>query len=103
MPFESKSNFAPRRLPQDKFCSVSPNAVSSLLLEKGDVLMVGSFSGLTICHAAALIADKHSGGGGCSGRNRPTVYVCVGDRTDAQREALQETTAALGCKSRRRQ
>ncbi|XP_075889163.1 putative methyltransferase NSUN7 isoform X2 [Nelusetta ayraudi] len=82
---------------QDKFCSVSPNAVSSLLLEKGDVLMVGSFSGLTICHTAALIADKQSGGG--SGRSRPTVYVCVGDRTDAQREALQETTAALGCKN----
>lgn len=102
MPYCIKVKLVPRRLPQDKFCSVSPNAVSSLMLEKGDVLMVGSFSGLTICHAAALIADKHSGGG-CGGRSRPTVYVCVGDRTDAQREALQETTAALGCKSRRRQ
>lgn len=98
MLFVSKSNFFPRRLPQDKFCSVSPNAVSSLLLDQGDVLMVGSFSSLTICHTASLIADKSSGGG--SGRSRPTVYVCVGDRTDAQREALQETTAALGCKSR---
>lgn len=70
--------------------------MSSLLVEKGDVLMVGSFSGLTISHTASLIADKNTAGG----RNKPMVYVCVGDRTDAQREALLDTTAAMGCKSR---
>lgn len=79
---------------------MSPNTVASLLLERGDVLMVGSFSGLTICHTASLIAEKQSGDD--NGPDRSTVFVCVGDRTEAQREALQETAAALGCKSKRR-
>lgn len=81
---------------QDKICTLAPNTVSSLLVEKGDVLMVGSFSGLTVSHTASLIADKNTAGG----RNKPTVYVCVGDRTDAQRDVLLDATVAMGCKSR---
>lgn len=59
--------------------------------------MVGCFSGLTVSHTASLIAEKHKSN---STNNKPTVYVCVSDRTDAQREELQQAVTAMGCKSR---
>ncbi|XP_035524639.1 putative methyltransferase NSUN7 isoform X1 [Morone saxatilis] len=80
---------------QDKSCSLGPNAVCSLLPEEGGVLMVGCFSGLTVSHTASLIAEKHK----AEGNNQPTLYVCVSDRTDAQREELQQAVTAMGCKN----
>ncbi|XP_041800623.1 putative methyltransferase NSUN7 [Chelmon rostratus] len=80
---------------QDKSCGLGPNAVCSLLPEDGDVLMVGSFSGLTVSHTASLIAAKHE----ANGKNQPTVYVCVGDCTSGQREELQQIVTAMGCKN----
>ncbi|XP_037635167.1 putative methyltransferase NSUN7 isoform X1 [Sebastes umbrosus] len=80
---------------QDKSCSLGPNAVCSLLPEEGDVLMLGLFSGFTVSHAASLIAEKHKG----NGNVQPTVYVCVGDHTDAQKEKLQWAVTAMGCKN----
>ncbi|XP_056239677.1 putative methyltransferase NSUN7 [Seriola aureovittata] len=80
---------------QDKSCSLGPKAVCSVLPEEGDVLMVGCFSDLTVCHIASLIAEKHK----TNCKNLPTVYVCVSDRTDAQREDLQQAISAMGCKN----
>lgn len=70
----------------------------SVLPEEGDVLMVGCFSGLTVSHTASLIAEKHK----ANSNNQPTVYVCVSDRTVAQREDLQRAVSDMGCKSRHR-
>ncbi|XP_068570814.1 putative methyltransferase NSUN7 isoform X2 [Cebidichthys violaceus] len=80
---------------QDKSCSLGPNAVCSLLPEEGDVLMLGCFSGLTVSHTASLIAEKHK----ANSNVQPTVYVCVSDRTNAQREELQQAVAAMGSKN----
>lgn len=80
---------------QDRSCSLGPNAVCSLLPEDGDVLMVGSFSGLTVSHTAALIAGKYNS----NSNNQPTVYVCVSDCTDAQSAELELTVSAMGCKN----
>lgn len=68
-----------------------------MLPEDGDVLVVGSFSGLTVSHAASLIAEKQKSN---SGNDLPLVYVCVSDRTKAQREELQHSIFSMGCKSR---
>ncbi|XP_018554990.1 putative methyltransferase NSUN7 [Lates calcarifer] len=80
---------------QDKSCSLGPNAMCSVSPEEGDVLMVGCFSGLTVAHTASLIAEKHK----ANSKSQPTVYVCVSDRTDAQREDLQKAVSAMGCKN----
>ncbi|KAM7389730.1 hypothetical protein PAMP_023690 [Pampus punctatissimus] len=80
---------------QDKSCSVGPNSVRSLLPGDGDVLMVGCFSGLTVSHTASIIAKKHK----ANSNGRSTVYVCVSDRTDAQREELQRVVTLMGCKN----
>ncbi|XP_034739000.1 putative methyltransferase NSUN7 isoform X1 [Etheostoma cragini] len=80
---------------QDKSCNLGPNAVCSLLPEEGDVLMVGFFSGLTVSHTASLIAEKHK----ANSNDQPTVYICVSDRTNAEREELQQTATAMGCKN----
>ncbi|KAM4554874.1 putative methyltransferase NSUN7 [Odontesthes bonariensis] len=80
---------------QDKSCSLGPNAACSLLADVGDVLMAGSFSGLTVSHVASLIAQKHK----ANNNNQPSVYVCVSDHTDAQREELQRTVSTIGCKN----
>ncbi|XP_030595490.1 putative methyltransferase NSUN7 [Archocentrus centrarchus] len=78
---------------QDKSCSLGPNAVCSLLPEEGHVLMVGSFSGLTVSHTASLIAEKYK----ANSSNQPQVYVCVNNYTEAQREELELTVSAMGC------
>ncbi|KAM7417694.1 hypothetical protein PAMA_017374 [Pampus argenteus] len=80
---------------QDKYCSVGPNSVRSLLPDDGDVLMVGCFSGLTVSHTASIIAEKHK----ANSNGRSTVYVCISDRTDAQREELQRVVTLMGCKN----
>ncbi|XP_060935160.1 putative methyltransferase NSUN7 [Limanda limanda] len=81
---------------QDKSCCLGPNAACSVLPEEGDVLMAGCFSGLTVSHTASLIAEKHKAN---NSNKQPTVYVCVSDRTDAQREDLQRIVSAMGCKN----
>lgn len=81
---------------QDKTCSLGPQAVFSLLPDDADVLLVGHFSGLTLSHTAALIAQKDLP----HGAQQPTVYACVSDHTEAQRAELQQTMTAMGCKSR---
>lgn len=58
--------------------------------------MVGCFSGLTVSHMASLIAEKHQ----TNGDHQPTVFACVNDRTNAQKEELQQTVTTMGCKSR---
>lgn len=58
--------------------------------------MVGCFSGLTISHMASLISEKHQ----ANDNDQPQVYACVSDRTNRQREELQQTVTAMGCKSR---
>ncbi|XP_051917585.1 putative methyltransferase NSUN7 [Hippocampus zosterae] len=40
---------------QDKSCSLAPKVAISLLPDDGDVLLVGTFSGLTVSHTASLI------------------------------------------------
>ncbi|XP_019934940.2 putative methyltransferase NSUN7 isoform X1 [Paralichthys olivaceus] len=80
---------------QDKSCCLGPYVACSVLPEEGDVLMVGCFSGLTVSHTVSLIAEKHK----ANSNNQPTVYVCVSNCTDAQRENLQQTVSAMGCKN----
>ncbi|XP_029703253.1 putative methyltransferase NSUN7 [Takifugu rubripes] len=80
---------------QDKSCSLGPQAVFSLLPDDADVLLVGHFSGLTLSHTAALIAQKDLP----YGAQQPTVYACVSDHTEAQRAELQQTMTAMGCKN----
>uniref|UniRef100_A0A672YMQ9 NOP2/Sun RNA methyltransferase family member 7 n=1 Tax=Sphaeramia orbicularis TaxID=375764 RepID=A0A672YMQ9_9TELE len=80
---------------QDKFCSLGPVAVCSLLPEEGDVLMAGCFSGFTVSRTASLIALKQKAN--CC--DQSTVFVCVGDRTDTQTEELQLTITKMGCKN----
>lgn len=58
--------------------------------------MVGCFSGLTVSHMASLIVEKHQS----INSNQPTVYVCVSNCTDAQREELQHTISSMGCNSK---
>ncbi|XP_036798750.1 putative methyltransferase NSUN7 isoform X1 [Oncorhynchus mykiss] len=79
---------------QDKWCSVGPCVVRSLLLPDGDVLMAGSSSGLTISHTASLVTH-----GNAHGNSQSKVFVCVGDRPPAQREELQEVLANMACKN----
>ncbi|XP_028272400.1 putative methyltransferase NSUN7 [Parambassis ranga] len=80
---------------QDRSRILGPIAVCSLLPEEGDVLMVGCFSGLTVSHTASLILGKHK----ANSNYQPTVYVCVSHCTDSQREELQLTVSAMGCKN----
>uniref|UniRef100_A0A8C6U1V1 NOP2/Sun RNA methyltransferase family member 7 n=1 Tax=Neogobius melanostomus TaxID=47308 RepID=A0A8C6U1V1_9GOBI len=82
---------------QDKACCVGPNAACRLLQEakNGDVLMAGCFSGLTVSHTASLISLKQKS----AGNDKSTVFMCVGDRTEAQRENLQRVVNTMGCKN----
>ncbi|XP_071373429.1 putative methyltransferase NSUN7 [Centroberyx affinis] len=84
-----------RLIIQDKSCILGPNAVCSLISGEGDVLMVGCFSGLTVSHTASLIAVNHK----ANSKDQSKVYVCVSDRTAAQREELQDVITNMGCKN----
>ncbi|XP_077388524.1 putative methyltransferase NSUN7 isoform X2 [Festucalex cinctus] len=79
---------------QDKSCSLAPNVAISLLPHDGDVLIVGSFSGYTVSHVASLIQEKHK-----ANDNKSRVLACVSGLTDAQREAMQQVIAHMGCKN----
>ncbi|XP_077433868.1 putative methyltransferase NSUN7 [Vanacampus margaritifer] len=78
---------------QDKSCSLAPNVAISLLPDDGDVLIVGSFSALTVSHMASLIQEKHKA------NDKSKVLACVSGLTDAQREAMQQAIVLMGCKN----
>lgn len=67
-----------------------------LLPDSADVLLAGRFSGLSVSHAAALIARRSHP----FSSHQSRVYVCVSDHTAAQQAELQQTVTAMGCKSR---
>lgn len=64
---------------QDRSVSVAVSVIRPLLYENGDVLLVGSFSSLTVAHVAVVAAAR-------SGR----VLVCSADHTPVQIEEMQE-------------
>ncbi|XP_054649078.1 putative methyltransferase NSUN7 [Dunckerocampus dactyliophorus] len=78
---------------QDKSCCLTPNAAISLLPDDGDVLMVGSFSGLTVSHTASLMKEKRKTS------DKSKVLACVSHLTDAEIEALLQVFAHTGCKN----
>lgn len=61
-----------------------------LLFENGDVLVVGSFSAVTVAHIAVAAADR-------SGR----VLVCGADHTPLQMEEIEELLTQGDVKSER--
>lgn len=80
---------------QDKSCSLAPKVAISLLPDDGDVLLVGTFSGLTVSQTASLIKEKRK-----ANDNKSRVLACVSGLTDAQREAMQQVIVHMGCQSR---
>ncbi|XP_066498811.1 putative methyltransferase NSUN7 [Hoplias malabaricus] len=92
---------------QDKSACIGPWALLSLLDKEGDVLMAGSFSSSTIAHTAAIVASKSTQ----TQVLAPTfpkpsknprssvrfVFVCVEDRSNAEKEELQEALSSMGC------
>ena len=59
-----------------------------LLFENGDVLVVGSFSALTVAHIAASAAVRSA-----------RVLVCGADHTSAWGEEIQDLLTEMGIKS----
>uniref|UniRef100_A0A3Q2Z2L5 NOL1/NOP2/NSUN 5/7 ferredoxin-like domain-containing protein n=1 Tax=Hippocampus comes TaxID=109280 RepID=A0A3Q2Z2L5_HIPCM len=59
---------------QDKSCSLAPKVAISFLPDDGDVLLVGTFSGLTVSHTASLIKEKHK-----ASDNKSRVLACVSE------------------------
>lgn len=64
--------------------SLAVSVVRPLLYENGDVLLVGSFSALTVAHLAVAAAAR-------AGR----VLVCGPDHAPAQVEEMQELLAPM--------
>ncbi|CAL8264403.1 unnamed protein product [Lota lota] len=78
----------------EKLCGLGPHTAGHLLSGEGDLLLAGCFSGLSLSHAASLVAEDDRGDrGGCR------VLACVGDRTTQQQEELQGVLATMGCKN----
>ena len=73
---------------QDRSVSVAVNVLQPLLFDKGDVLVAGAFSAVTVAHIAVVAAAR-------SGR----VLVCSADRTPSQLEELQELLTPMDIKS----
>ncbi|KAM4603369.1 putative methyltransferase NSUN7 [Polymixia lowei] len=73
---------------QDRSVSVAASALSALLSDSSDIMVVGSFSGLTVGHIAVLASA-------CSGR----VLVCGGDHTPLEREEIQEVITRMEIKN----
>lgn len=73
---------------QDRSVCVAVSVLRPLLFDKGDVLMVGSFSALTVAHVAVAAADR-------SGR----VLLCGADHTSAQVEEIQALLTEMDIKS----
>ncbi|XP_062874826.1 putative methyltransferase NSUN7 isoform X2 [Trichomycterus rosablanca] len=89
---------------QDKSCCVGPCALRPLLAPEGDVLMSGSFSASTVAHAAAVVESvcthTQTQRSPNSSKQKPgavRVCVCVGERSSAHREELQEVLTSMGC------
>ncbi|XP_050926588.1 putative methyltransferase NSUN7 [Lates calcarifer] len=73
---------------QDRSVCVAVSVLRPLLFDKGDVLMVGSFSALTVAHVAVAAADR-------SGR----VLLCGADHTSAQVEEIQALLTEMDIKN----
>lgn len=74
---------------QDRSVSLAVSVVRPLLYEHGDVLLVGSFSALTVAHLAVAATAR-------SGR----VLLCGPDHTPAQVEEMQELLALMEISSK---
>ncbi|XP_070847861.1 putative methyltransferase NSUN7 [Chaetodon trifascialis] len=73
---------------QDRSVCVAVNVLRPLLFENGDVLMVGSFSAVTVAHVAVVAAAR-------SGR----VLVCGSDHTPLQTAEIQELLTQMDIKN----
>ncbi|XP_068583213.1 putative methyltransferase NSUN7 [Cebidichthys violaceus] len=73
---------------QDRSLCLAVSALRPLLFDKGDVLVAGSFSAVTVAHVSVAAAAR-------SGR----ALVCAADHTPAQLEELQELLAQMDIKN----
>ncbi|XP_071359781.1 putative methyltransferase NSUN7 [Trachinotus anak] len=73
---------------QDRSVCVAVSVLRPLLFDKGDVLVVGSFSAVTVAHIAVVAAAR-------SGR----VLVCSADHTPLQVEEIQELLKQMDIKN----
>lgn len=73
---------------QDRSVCVAVSVLRPLLFENGDVLVVGSFSAVTVAHISVVAAAR-------SGR----VLVCGADHTPLQIEEIQELLTQMDIKS----
>ncbi|CAJ1052239.1 putative methyltransferase NSUN7 [Xyrichtys novacula] len=73
---------------QDRSVCIAVSALRPLLFENGDVLMVGSFSAMTVAHVAVVAAAR-------SGR----VLVCGADHTPSHIEEIQELLSQMDIKN----
>ncbi|XP_029138482.2 putative methyltransferase NSUN7 [Labrus bergylta] len=73
---------------QDRSVCVAVSALRPLLFEKGDVLVAGSFSAVTVAHVAVVAAER-------SGR----VLVCAADHTASHMEEIKELLALMDIKN----
>ncbi|XP_054460273.1 putative methyltransferase NSUN7 [Anoplopoma fimbria] len=73
---------------QDRSLCVAVSALRPLLFDKGDVLVAGSFSSVTVAHVSVAAAARF-------GR----VLVCGADHTTGQLEELQELLAQMDIKN----
>ncbi|MEQ2175048.1 hypothetical protein GOODEAATRI_014236, partial [Goodea atripinnis] len=73
---------------QDRSVCVAVSVLQPLLFDKGDVLVAGSFSALTVAHVAVAAAAR-------SGR----VLVCGTDHTASQTEEMKELLSQMDIKN----
>nr|XP_043883233.1 putative methyltransferase NSUN7 isoform X2 [Solea senegalensis] len=69
---------------QDRSVCVAVSVLRPLLFDQGDVLVVGSFSAVTVAHIAVVAAER-------SGR----VLVCGADHTPSQVEEIREVLGEM--------
>lgn len=74
---------------QDRSVCVAVSALRPLLFENGDVLVVGSFSAVTVAHVAAVAAAR-------CGR----VLVCGADHTPLHTEEIRALLTQMDVKSK---
>ncbi|XP_037830541.1 putative methyltransferase NSUN7 [Kryptolebias marmoratus] len=73
---------------QDRSVCVAVSVLQPLLFDKGDVLVAGSFSAVTVAHVAVVAAAR-------SGR----VLLCGADHTPSQVEGMQTLLTQMGIKN----
>lgn len=73
---------------QDRSVCVAVTVLRPLLFNNGDVLVVGSFSAVTVAHIAVVAAAR-------SGQ----VLVCGADHTSLQVEEIRELLTEMDIKS----